>query len=125
MSFEQIGKAFIGHYYQQFDQNISSVAGLYADNALMTWQEKQIQGKVNILKHMSGEGPRAITFKAIQHNPDTIDVQPSISGGILVFVNGFVKVDGEQEFRYSEVFHLASKENSCIITNNIFRLITG
>lgn len=92
----------------------------------MTWQEKQIQGKANILKHLSGEGEHAVSFKSIIHTPDSFDIQPSVSGGIIVFVNGHVRVDGDQQqLRYSEFFHLIPGNDFPVITNNIFRLMFG
>ena len=76
--FEKIGNAFIEYYYQVFDANRSQLGPLYQDNSLLTWEGKQIQGKVNIIKHLEG-----LPFKKVQHKLTTIDCQPSVSGGVL------------------------------------------
>jgi hypothetical protein len=44
----------------------------------LTWEGKQIQGKVNIIKHLEG-----LPFQKVQHKLTTIDCQPSVSGGVL------------------------------------------
>jgi hypothetical protein len=84
----------------------------------LTWENDQIQGKVNILKKF-GELP----FKTVKHELSTTDCQPSPSGGIIVFVGGIMTIDNDQQFRFSEVFHLvASGGSQFFLTNHLFRL---
>lgn len=49
----------------------------------MTYEGTKIQGKVNIVKHLEG-----LSFKKVKHVIQTIDCQPSVSNGVMVFVSG-------------------------------------
>jgi hypothetical protein len=84
----------------------------------LTWENEQIQGKVNILKKF-GELP----FRTVKHDLSTTDCQPSPSGGIIIFVGGHITIDGEQQHRFAEVFHLVSSgQSQFFLTNHLFRL---
>ncbi len=117
MEFEQIGNAFAQHFYNVFDQNRANLAPLYQEQSLLTYQGAKIQGRVNILKKLE-----ELPFRTVKHDILDIDCQPSVSGGVIVFVNGFIKTDDDPQHRFSEVFHLVPANNSFFITNHLFRL---
>ena len=86
----------------------------------MTYQGGKVQGRANILKKLA-----ELPFNTVKHDIQDIDCQPSVSGGIIVFVGGYVKTDDDPPHRFGEVFHLTPANNSFFITNHIFRLQIG
>jgi hypothetical protein len=48
--FDGIAKAFVGHYYTMFDSDRSSLASLYQDNSMLTFEGERFQGRESILK---------------------------------------------------------------------------
>ncbi|KAL0481010.1 nuclear transport factor 2 [Acrasis kona] len=116
-NFQQVGKAFVEHYHQTFDQNRQNVAALYQEQSMLTWEDEQIMGSVNILKKMG-----QLTFRSAIQELIYVDCQPSLSGGIIVFTAGLMNIDKDQTQRFSEVFHLAKANNSFYISNHLFRL---
>lgn len=41
-SFEQVGKQFVDHYYSTFDTNRASLASLYTDQSMMSYEGEQM-----------------------------------------------------------------------------------
>ncbi|KAK9902755.1 hypothetical protein WJX75_005016 [Coccomyxa subellipsoidea] len=65
----------------------------------------------------------SLPFQQVRHHISSVDAQPSLSNGLIVFVTGQLLVDGEANpLKFSQVFHLAATGGSFIITNDIFRL---
>jgi hypothetical protein len=96
------------------------LAQLYQDQSLMTYQGDKVQGRANILKKLA-----ELPIRTVKHDIQDIDCQPSVCGGILIFVNGLLKTDDDPPHRFSEVFHLVPAQNSFFITNHLFRLLIG
>jgi hypothetical protein len=91
------------------------------ENALLTWEQDKIQGRANILKKLA-----ELPFGRLKHDIQTIDCQPSVSGGVIIFVGGSVKIDDDQPLRFCSVFHLGSGgNNNFFLTNHMFRLQLG
>eukprot|EP00906_Rhabdomonas_costata_P025312 RCo036219 len=120
MSFSEVGTAFVGHYYNTFDTNRAGLMALYRDNSLMTFEGAQIQGKQKIMEKLAG-----LTFQRVKHETQTIDCQPSITGGIIVMVSGMLKTDDDPPHRFSQVFHLVQEGSSFWVSNDVFRLNYG
>ena len=40
--FNEIGPAFINHYYQQFDTNRTALQSLYQDASMLTFEKEQV-----------------------------------------------------------------------------------
>jgi len=111
----------VDHYYRTFDTNRSGLAGLYTDQSIMTFQSQKFQGQQQIVEKLS-----ALPFSSCQHRIVSFDAQPSVSGGILVFVTGEILPEGESHpLRFSQVFHLAPMNNSFVVTNDMFALAYG
>ena len=53
--FDAIGKAFIGHYYQMFDnpQTRVNLQSLYQDTSLMTYENEQFMGMQSIMTKLT------------------------------------------------------------------------
>lgn len=66
----------------------------------MTFEGAQVQGAQKIVeKFMS------LTFKEVKHDVQTIDCQPSLTGGVLVMVSGQLKVFFLQVYFIFSCFH--------------------
>ncbi|KAL0207055.1 hypothetical protein P9112_012766 [Eukaryota sp. TZLM1-RC] len=120
-SFEQIGRAFVEHYYKVFDSDRSQLAALYRDDSMLTFEGKQHQGAANIIKHLT-EG---LSFQTVAHTIGSIDCQPSTANGVLILVTGNIVADGNAEMplNFSQTFHLSNSGNQWFVTNDIFRLV--
>ena len=122
MSFQEVGQGFVGQYYQFFSTNRPSLAGVYRPNSLMTWAGQQMQGADAIMERFS-----TLAFNQAQFKTEDIDCHPSVSGGVIVVVNGEVLIEGEEHpLKFNDVFHLAlDQANSWYISNQLFRIIGG
>jgi len=62
-------------------------------------------------------------LQSCKHHVSSIDAQPSVAGGILVFVTGQLLPEGEANaLKFSQAFHLAPLGGSFVVTNDLFRL---
>ncbi|XP_047150006.1 nuclear transport factor 2B-like [Vigna umbellata] len=117
---DNLAKAFVDHYYSTFDNNRQSLAGLYQDASMLTFEGQKIQGASNIVAKLT-----SLPFQQCHHSISTVDCQPSgASGGMLVFVSGSLQLAGEQHtLKFSQMFHLMpTPQASYYVLNDIFRL---
>ncbi|CAG9461719.1 unnamed protein product [Pedinophyceae sp. YPF-701] len=118
---EGVAKAFVSHYWTTFDTNRSALAALYNEQSMLTFQNQKFQGQQAILQKL-----QALPFGECKHRIVSCDAQPSVSGGILVFITGELIAEGENRpLRFSQVFHLAPNEGSFYVTNDMFSLQYG
>ncbi len=80
-------QAFVDHYYNTFDSNRAGLAGLYTQDAMLTFEGAETQGPQAITQKLS-----SLPFQRCQHQVMSLDVQPSKANGIIVFVTGQLKV---------------------------------
>eukprot|EP00201_Polytomella_parva_P007997 CAMPEP_0175052400 /NCGR_PEP_ID=MMETSP0052_2-20121109/8341_1 /TAXON_ID=51329 ORGANISM="Polytomella parva, Strain SAG 63-3" /NCGR_SAMPLE_ID=MMETSP0052_2 /ASSEMBLY_ACC=CAM_ASM_000194 /LENGTH=122 /DNA_ID=CAMNT_0016316805 /DNA_START=30 /DNA_END=398 /DNA_ORIENTATION=- len=118
---DAVGKAFLDYYYGLFGTNRAGLSSLYQDGSMLTFEGQKFLGPQIIGKLTS------LPFQQLLVKRDTVDCQPSVSGGILVFVTGALMPEGESNpLKFSQSFHLMPTPNgSYIITNDIFRLNYG
>eukprot|EP01116_Phalansterium_solitarium_P003962 TRINITY_DN14815_c0_g1_i1.p1 TRINITY_DN14815_c0_g1~~TRINITY_DN14815_c0_g1_i1.p1 ORF type:complete len:125 (-),score=8.24 TRINITY_DN14815_c0_g1_i1:112-486(-) len=121
-SIEDIGKAFVTHYYSLFDQNQrAQLATLYQNESMLTFENDKIQGREAIGTKLSG-----LPFQQVKHAITSLDCQPTPGNGILVFVCGKLTVDEGNILMFSQVFNLmASPSGGFFVLNDIFRLNYG
>lgn len=118
---EAVGKAFLEYYYSIFQTARQNLAGLYQDASMLTFEGQKFQGAQAIVQKLS-----SLPFQQCRVTPATMDFQPSVSGGIIVFVTGQIQTEGESNaIKFSQVFHLAPLNNSFVVTNDMFRLNYG
>ena len=121
MSFDEVGKGFVNQYYAIFSANRAQLAGVYRETSLMTWVGEQMQGATAIMGRM-----QTLSFQKIAFKPEDIDCHPSLSGGVIVVVNGECHLDEERHpLRYNDVFHLAQDASGWYISNQFFRILGG
>eukprot|EP00518_Triparma_eleuthera_P005160 CAMPEP_0182464486 /NCGR_PEP_ID=MMETSP1319-20130603/8673_1 /TAXON_ID=172717 /ORGANISM="Bolidomonas pacifica, Strain RCC208" /LENGTH=114 /DNA_ID=CAMNT_0024664131 /DNA_START=9 /DNA_END=350 /DNA_ORIENTATION=- len=113
MSAEEIAQAFVQHYYTTFDsEERPSLASLYTESSVMTFEGQQFQGATNILGKIT-------SFGQIAHNITTVDVQPSVTeSAMLVYVGGHVSIDGDSPIQFSQVFQLVATGPGEFVLNN-------
>ncbi|XP_042433321.1 nuclear transport factor 2A-like isoform X11 [Zingiber officinale] len=93
--FDVFGRAFAEHYYRTFESNPQALVGLYLDYSMLTFEGEKIQGAAAIVSKLTSH-----PFQQCAHAISTVDCQPSgFSGGVLVVVNGFLLLGGEQHPR--------------------------
>mmetsp|Transcript_20213 Transcript_20213/g.56329 ORF Transcript_20213/g.56329 Transcript_20213/m.56329 type:complete len:126 (+) Transcript_20213:88-465(+) len=115
---EAVGSAFITYYYQLFESNRPALATLYQDASMLTFEGQKFMGTQAIMGKMS-----SLQFGACKIHLSSKDFQPSVSGGILVFVTGNIQLENEAALlKFSQVFHLMPFSNSFVVTNDMFRL---
>ena len=121
-AFEQVGKGYTNQYYQTFQSNRGALAGCYRESSLMTYNGERISGGANITQKLS-----SLPLGNCQFQIQVQDCHPSPGGGVLVFVDGELKAEGEEHsLRFAEVFHLSTEANhNWYISNQIFRIIGG
>lgn len=97
---EMVGRAFVDHYYNLFDNDRSSISTLYQPSSMLSFEGQKLQGSEDISAKLN-----ALPFGQCRHAISTIDSQPSsFSGGIIVFVSGSIQLLGEDyPLRFSQV----------------------
>ncbi|KAI3428575.1 hypothetical protein D9Q98_007397 [Chlorella vulgaris] len=115
---EAVAKAFTDHYYNTFDTARANLASLYQEQSMLTFEGQKFQGMQAILSKLT-----SLSFQQCKHHVVSLDAQPSVSGGILIFVTGQLLPEGESNpLKFSQTFHLAPVGGSFVITNDLFRL---
>jgi len=124
MTFEQVGRQFIEHYYSLFDTNKRTDLGaLYQPESMLSFEGEKFQGRDNIAKKIV-----SLPFQQVQHVIVTSDFQPTASNGIVIFVCGNLVVDGalETPMKFSQLFSLMpSPTGGFYVLNDMFRLNVG
>ncbi|KOC16292.1 putative nuclear transport factor NTF-2 [Aspergillus flavus AF70] len=121
--FTAVAQQFVEFYYKTFDENRASLAGLYRDNSMLTFETESILGAANVVAKLT-----SLPFQKVQHQVNTLDAQPSNEqGGILVLVTGALLVDEEQRpMNYTQTFQLLPDgTGSYFVYNDVFRLVYG
>ena len=101
MSFEEVGKQFVEHYYNTFDTNRANLGALYTEQSMLSYEGEQLMGVAGIMGKLGG-------MPSIKHNLLTFDAQPTFNNGILCFVSGDLIIDGnaEQPMKFAQSFQL-------------------
>ena len=140
-------QAFTDHYYNTFDTNRQSLQSLYQDQSMLTFEGQKFMGPQQVscrspssfafllyqlLFHLLFahlhlnllcilqimQKLTTLPFQACQHRVSSLDAQPSVSGGILVFVTGQLLPEGETNpLKFSQTFHLMPVSGSFVVTN--------
>jgi len=121
---ESIAQAFVKHYYTIFDSDRSKLGSLYRQQSMLTYEDKKGLGQQQIVEIFKN-----LKFKSISHQIKTCDAQPSGSGGIIVYVQGDLKVDGgPNAVKFGQMFQLIPTDatgSNFWVHNDIFRLNYG
>ncbi|KAA6394126.1 MAG: hypothetical protein EZS28_010345 [Streblomastix strix] len=125
---------FVEYYYKVLDsENREALKSFYS--SLQKPQEQKISFQltpaVQIVSHMTFEGENVDgedIFKMlnqlpkVQHTYEHLDVQSGLNNSILLNVMGEIKIEDQPvSVLFTETFFIMQKDNSWIITNQIFR----
>ncbi|KAK3614723.1 Nuclear transport factor 2 [Elasticomyces elasticus] len=118
--FENIAKQFVEYYYKAFDSDRASLAALYGQDSMLTFEATPLQGVGNIIQKL-----QELPFKEVQHQVATLDAQPAdAQGSILVVVSGALLVEAEKRpMSYAQTFQLKPRDGSYYVFNDVFRLV--
>lgn len=112
---------FASHYYGQFDADRTQLGALYGPDSMLTFEDKQVQGAEAIVAVLAG-----LAFTSVRHVVKTVDAQPTVGNGVIVFVSGDLFVDGEvNPVKFSQVFNLQPAGGSFYVLNDLMRLNVG
>lgn len=118
---DAVGKAFLDYYYNLFSTNRQGLGNLYQDQSMLTFEGQKFLGSANIVGKLV-----QLPFAQCRVTRSSEDFQPSLSGGIILFVTGNIQTEGESYVqKFSQVFHLMPFNGSFIVTNDMFRLNYG
>eukprot|EP00294_Goniomonas_avonlea_P017999 CAMPEP_0114559514 /NCGR_PEP_ID=MMETSP0114-20121206/10959_1 /TAXON_ID=31324 /ORGANISM="Goniomonas sp, Strain m" /LENGTH=133 /DNA_ID=CAMNT_0001744983 /DNA_START=14 /DNA_END=415 /DNA_ORIENTATION=+ len=125
---DEVGKAFIQHYYQMFDTNPPALAALYQEPSSFSIEGKRVQGPAAIVQALQEflfqDGKPK--FQSLKHNPTIMDIQPALNNGIVIFVSGTMVIDGNEgaPLMFSQCFQLMPlpQGGGYYCLNDIFRL---
>ncbi len=115
-----VGRAFVTHYYTVFDSDRTQLGPLYDHTSMLSFEGAHLQGGAAIVEKL-----RNLQFQTVAHKIGTLDTQPTVGGGILVFVCGHLVADGEAErpLMFSQTFHLMpTAAGGYFVLNDMFRL---
>ena len=85
---------FVDYYYKTFDTNRMGLAPLYQEQSLLSFEGNRIQGVQAIMQKLT-----SLPFQQCQHSVSSLDAQPSLSNGIIVFVTGQLLVRNAESGR--------------------------
>lgn len=119
---QEIASNFIQFYYQQFNQDKSTLASFYTPTSMRTFESFQDQGTTAIMERITGMGIRTMNRRV-----STFDVQPlgTADGAVICAITGELQIDEEsntQRFTHVLVICPSAVGNSVVIKNEIFRL---
>jgi len=121
MSFDEVGRQFVEHYYNTFDSARGNLAVLYTDASMLSYEGEQFMGVHPIMGKLG-------SMPSIRHKIVTFDAQPTFNNGILAFVSGDLIIDGnvEQPLKLAQTFHLCvGRQSGYYGHNDLFRLNYG
>lgn len=123
MNIDQVGQAFVNHYYSLFDTNRSALQPLYKPQSMLSFEGEKFQGDANIIGKLN-----SLAFSRVQHLVKSLDCHPSGADTVIVVVCGDLCVDNNPNpLKFSQTFHLIpdKQTNGYWVHNDIFRLNYG
>ncbi len=123
MNVQNIANLFLEQYYGTMQapraarQNLVS---FYSNASLMTYTGSSYRGLKDISEKVESFG-----FEKIEYQNMNSDVQEGpVPGSILVLVNGYLQMDGSDQFRFSQLFNIIPNgSGGYYIHNDIFTTI--
>ncbi|EED21087.1 nuclear transport factor, putative [Talaromyces stipitatus ATCC 10500] len=113
-------REFIEFYYGTYDSDRKSLASLYRDESLLTFESASILGTNSIIEKLE-----SLPFKKVKHEVSTFDAQPLANYCIMILVIGqFFADDEERPMNYTQAFQLMRDKNGqYFISNDIFKFV--
>lgn len=102
---------------------------------MLTFEDKQVRQNIIIFNFLFSpltahqvQGAEAIvqtltslSFRTVRHVVKTVDAQPTVGNGVIVFVSGDLFVDGENNpIKFSQVFNLQPNNGSFYVLVSVY-----
>jgi hypothetical protein len=116
-----VAKPFIEYYFRTYDTQRTSLAALYRQQSVFSFEDDVRQGPAAIMEKIAAMPRVAHDAASI-----TCDVQ-QVNGNalLLVFLTGRLSIDEAHPLNFSETFLLVQEGQSYFVGNDIFRLKYG
>ncbi|KAL9998168.1 putative nuclear transport factor 2, NTF2-like domain superfamily [Helianthus debilis subsp. tardiflorus] len=62
---DTVAKSFVEHYYSTFDTNRATLANLYQDSSMLTFEGQKIQGSSNIVAKLTSTASPPLTVSPL------------------------------------------------------------
>lgn len=123
MNAQQVSNIFLEQYFSMMQQNREARMNLrnfYSEVSQMTYTGSTYRGLKEITEKIE-----SFSFEKIEYTNMNSDVQEGpIPGSIIIFVNGYLQMDGTDQFRFAQVFNILPNGNGgYYIHNDIFSII--
>lgn len=123
MNVQQVVNLFLEQYYGVMQANREArqqLVSFYSNASLMTYTGSSYRGLKDISEKIESFG-----FEKIEYQNMSSDVQEGpVPGSMLVSVNGYLQMDGMEQFRFAQVFNiLPNGSGGYYIHNDIFTII--
>lgn len=102
MDTQNLINTFLNTYYTTMQMDRQNMCNFYLDDSYMSYERSEHLGLQSIMEKFN-----SFTFKTIQYHFDEFDAQPSpIEGGFIIMVIGELQMDGSDNFKFAQTFHL-------------------
>lgn len=123
MDSQKVANMFLEEYYKAMQLNREqrqSLINFYQQNSQMTYTGTKHTGLKQIAEKIE-----SLSFDKIEYANMSSDVQDGpVQGSIVVFVNGYLCMDGADQFRFAQIFNILPNGNGgYYIHNDIFSVI--
>jgi len=100
--------------------NRATLINFYSEASMMTYTGSKHIGLKGIAEKIE-----SFSFQTIEFSNLNSDIQPGpLTGSVLIFVSGYLRMDGSDEFRFSQVFNICPNGSGGLyIHNDIFSVL--
>ncbi|GAB2213627.1 hypothetical protein Droror1_Dr00017939 [Drosera rotundifolia] len=118
----QVGSYFVSQYYQVLRETPEHAHRFYIDGSVVTRTDGDIEDTTVTTLEDIHSLLTSVHYAGIEISK--LKSQQSWNGGLLVFVSGFVKLQGfSGKRRFNEAFFLAPQEKGFFVLNDIFQFV--
>ncbi|KAJ7090345.1 nuclear transport factor 2 [Mycena belliarum] len=109
---------FVDRYYQLFDEDRKSLAQLYRDSSILSFEGDQVVGTTAIVEKLV-----SLPFQKVHLASKVTQVSIGTVRSVAVSVAGALIVDDSPNpLQFSQIFHLIAEGDTFYIFNNILQL---
>ncbi|XP_073130852.1 nuclear transport factor 2-like [Henckelia pumila] len=122
-SAQEVAKAFVTKYYVILNKSPEVAHKFYQESSLLGWPGPDgVSKTVTTLSGIHGE-IMSSDYKYCLFETETVEVQESLEGGILVAVTGLLALKDGVRKGFSQTFFLATQEDGFFVLNDILQVV--
>jgi hypothetical protein len=85
---------------------------------MLTFEQTKVKGAANIVQTLVN-----MPFQTVKHVCKSVDAQPTVGNGVVIFVSGDVHIDGDANaVKFAQVFLLQPNAGGFFVLNDMMRL---